>query len=347
MSQGYTLSEISNILGGQVNRDDGTIISRIASLTNAKTGEIAFVNDAKYLKLVAQSAASAFVLRPADAEATDKPTIIVDNPYSYFAKISALLNPPVMPDVGVAQSAVISPSASIPSSCAIGHQVVIGERVVLGDHVTIKNGSVIESDALIGSHTTLEPNVTIKHKIQIGNHCHIFSGAVIGSEGFGYAEEDGKWLKIPQVGRVIIHDHVDIGANTVIDRGALDDTIVHEGVKLDNLIQIGHNCIIGAHTVIAGCVGIAGSAKIGQHCKIGGAAMVLGHLEVVDHVTISPGTMVTRSLTKANTYTALMPYQTHKEWLTTAANIRNIQKLSDKLKQLEREVNQLKVKSNP
>jgi UDP-3-O-[3-hydroxymyristoyl] glucosamine N-acyltransferase len=347
MSQGYTLSEISNILGGQVKRDNGQVINRIASLSNAKTGEIAFVNGSKYLKLIDHSSASAFVLRAEDADATGKPTIIVDNPYTYFAKISALLNPPVVPAIGISQTAVTSPSAVIPSTCAIGHQVVIGDRVVLGEHVTIKNGSVIENDSSLGDHTTLEPNVTIKHQIQIGSHCHIFSGAVIGSEGFGYAEEDGKWLKIPQVGRVIIHDHVDIGANTVIDRGALDDTIVHEGVKLDNLIQIGHNCIIGAHTVIAGCVGIAGSAKIGQHCKIGGAAMVLGHLEVVDHVTISPGTMVTRSLTKANTYTALMPYQTHKEWLTTAANIRNIQKLSDKVKQLEREVNQLKVKSNP
>lgn len=343
MIEGYTLSQISSMLGGQVEGDPTTVIKRIASLSNAHQNEIAFVNDAKYLKLLAASAASAFVLKAEDAGATNKPKIIVDNPYAYFAKISSLLNPPVLPEVGIAASAVISASATIPNTCAIGENVVIGDRVVLGEHVVIKNGSVIENDVFIGSHTRLEPNVTIKHQIQIGSHCNLFSGVVIGSEGFGYAEENGEWLKIPQVGRVVIHDHVDVGANTVIDRGALDDTIIETGVKLDNLIQIGHNCTIGAHTVIAGCVGIAGSAIIGRHCKIGGAAMILGHLTVVDHVTISPGTMVTRSLTKADTYTALMPFQTHKEWLNTAANIRNIQKLTAKLKQLEREVDQVKL----
>jgi UDP-3-O-[3-hydroxymyristoyl] glucosamine N-acyltransferase len=220
--------------------------------------------------------------------------------------------------------------------------VVIGEHVVLGDFVVIGAGSVIEHDVVIQSHTKLEPNVTIKHHVTIGQHCHIFSGAVIGSDGFGYAEEQGVWIKIPQVGHVVIHDHVDIGANTTIDRGALDDTIIAEGVKLDNLIQIGHNCVIGAHTVIAGCVGIAGSARIGRHCKIGGAAMILGHLDVVDHVTISPGSMITRSLLQADTYTALMPFQSHKSWLTTAANIRQLNSLSAKIKLLEKEIALLK-----
>jgi UDP-3-O-[3-hydroxymyristoyl] glucosamine N-acyltransferase len=169
---------------------------------------------------------------------------------------------------------------------------------------------------------------------------------VIGNDGFGYAEQDGIWVKIPQIGRVIIHDFVDIGANTTIDRGAIDDTVIEEGVKLDNLIQIAHNCRIGAHTVIAGCTGVAGSAIIGKHCKIGGAAMILGHLNIVDNVTISPGSMIMRSISKAGTYTALMPSQEHADWLKTAANIRHLTLKTDKMKALEAAIEQLSQASN-
>ncbi|MEK9824926.1 MAG: UDP-3-O-(3-hydroxymyristoyl)glucosamine N-acyltransferase, partial [Methylotenera sp.] len=263
-------------------------------------------------------------------------------PYVYFAKLSALLNPGNVIDIGIAPSATVANTAVIPKSCSIGHQVVIGDHVTLGENVVIGSGCVIESHVVIAEASKLESNVTIKHGCVIGKRCHIFSGAVIGSDGFGYAEEAGRWIKIPQVGRVMIGDDVDIGANTTVDRGALDDTIIEDGVKLDNLIQIGHNCVIGAHTVIAGCVGIAGSARIGRHCKIGGAAMVLGHLEIADHVTISPGSMITRSLTSADTYTALMPFQTHKAWLTTAAKIRHLDAFADKIKQLEKELAMLK-----
>jgi UDP-3-O-[3-hydroxymyristoyl] glucosamine N-acyltransferase len=164
---------------------------------------------------------------------------------------------------------------------------------------------------------------------------------VIGNDGFGYAEEAGRWVKIPQVGRVLIRNNVDIGANTTIDRGTIDDTVIEEGVKLDNLIQIAHNCRIGAHTVIAGCTGIAGSAIIGKHCKIGGAAMILGHLSIADNVTISPGSMIMRSVNKAGTYTALMPSQAHEDWLKTAANIRHLSQLADKMKTLEAAVAKL------
>lgn len=341
MSHGFTLSDITKALGGDIVGDTQTKITRIASLKNAVKGEISFVNETKYLKQLESSEASAVVLKAEHADATDKPKIIVDNPYAYFAKISSFLNPPQLPAVGIAKSAIIHENCTVPSSCAIGDNVVIGAGVKLGEHVVIKSGAVIENNTAIGSHTIVEPNAIIKHHCQIGAHCHILSASVIGSEGFGYAEENGKWLKIPQVGRAIIHDHVHVGANTTIDRGALDDTIIEEGVKLDNLIQIGHNCHIGAHTVIAGCVGIAGSATIGKHCKIGGAAMVLGHLEVADHVTISPGSMITRSLMEADTYTALMPFQSHKDWLQTAAKIRNIDKMAEKIKLLEKALEKL------
>lgn len=342
MSEQYSLGDIVKLLGGRVVGDDSTRIDRVASIANAKSGTITFINGAKYQKAIATCQASAYVLRDNDVDLTPLPKIVVDNPYAYFAKLSALLNPQAEPLLGVSASAVVASSATIPNSCSIAPHVVIGEHVVLGEHVVVSAGCVIEDYVTIADNTRLEPNVTIKHHCDIGQNCHIFSGVVIGSDGFGYAEEAGVWLKIPQVGRVVIHANVDIGANTTIDRGALDDTIIEKGVKLDNLIQIGHNCIIGEHTVIAGCVGIAGSARIGKHCKIGGAAMVLGHLEVADHVTISPGSMITRSLPVADTYTALMPFQTHKAWLNTAAKIRHLEDLSDKIKMLEKEIALLK-----
>ena len=351
MAKQFSLGDIVDALGGRVVGDASTLISRVASIAQASNNDITFLNDSKYLKALASCQAGAFVLRETDADATDKPKIIVDNPYAYFAKISTLFNPAPTYKLGIAASAVVEPSATIPASCSIGALAIIGENVSLGENVVIGQGCVIENDVIIASNTRLEPNVIIKHHCEVGENCHIFSGVVIGSDGFGYAEEAGVWLKIPQVGRVIIHANVDIGANTTIDRGALDDTIIEEGVKLDNLIQIGHNCIIGAHTVIAGCVGIAGSARIGKHCKIGGAAMVLGHLEVVDHVTISSGSMITRSLLVADTYTALMPFQTHKAWLNTAAKIRHLEDTSDKIKSmadkiklLEKEIALLKSK---
>lgn len=346
MAKKYSINEIAEILGGQVLGDGSVLISKVSSAANAKPGDISFINDSKYQKALASSQASAWVLRANDQGLTDLPRIVVDNPYAYFAKISTLLNPAAPVTLGIASTAVVASSAIIPDSCSIGALAVIGDNVTLGENVIIGHGCVVENDVTISSNTRLEPNVTIKHHCEIGENCHIFSGAVIGSDGFGYAEEDGVWLKIPQVGRVVIHANVDIGANTTVDRGALDDTIIEEGVKLDNLIQIGHNCIIGAHTVIAGCVGVAGSARIGKHCKIGGAAMILGHLEIADNVTISPGSMITRSLTSADTYTALMPFQTHKAWLNTAAKIRHLDSftdgLTDKIKQLEKEIALLK-----
>ena len=239
-------------------------------------------------------------------------------------------------------TAAIHVGAKVPASCSIGAHAVIETGVKLGEHVVIGAGCVVERNSIIGNYTVLEANVTIKNGTQIGKHCHLFSGCVIGNDGFGYAEEmqdiNKRWVKIPQIGRVVIHDYVDIGANTTVDRGAIDDTVIEEGVKLDNLIQIAHNSRIGAHTVIAGCTGIAGSAIIGKHCKIGGAAMILGHLTIADDVTISPGSMIMRSIHKAGTYTALMPSQAHEDWLKTAANIRHLTQLTDKIKTLEQAI---------
>lgn len=339
----FTLQQITQALGGTASEGLEVSISRVGSLALAQAGAISFFNDTKYTAQLSNSAASAIIIRPEHASLTSLPKIVTDNPYAYFARVSALLNPTYIAPKGVHASAVVDASSTIPISCSIAAKAVIEANVTLGENVTIGAGCIIERNSNLGDNTILEANVTIKHGTQVGANCHLFSGCVIGNDGFGYAEEAKDstkyWVKIPQVGRVIIHNHVDIGANTTIDRGTIDDTVIEEGVKLDNLIQIAHNCRIGAHTVIAGCTGIAGSAIVGKHCKIGGAAMILGHLNIADNVTISPGSMIMRSINKAGTYTALMPSQAHDDWLKTAANIRSLtphlSQLADKIKALE------------
>lgn len=341
MSTSYSLREIVSRLGGDVLGVDDIHISRVASLANAQAGQISFLTDSKYRSVLATTKASAVILTPENRDITSLPRIVTDNPYAYFAKVSDLLNPQPQYEAGVNQGASIAPSATVPASCTIMAHAVIGANVVLGERVVVHPGCVIGEGVEVGADSVLHANVTLYHHCVIGERCSIFSGSVIGGDGFGYAPDNGRWVKIPQVGRVVIENDVDIGANTTIDRGAIDDTIIHEGCKIDNLVQIGHNCRIGAHSVIAGCVGIAGSAVLGKHCRIGGAAMILGHLEIADGVTVSPGSMITRSLTKTDTYTALMPFQSHDEWLRTAAGIRRLGELAERVKQLEKQLSSL------
>lgn len=342
MSARYSLEEIVAKLGGELVGDGSLEISRVASLASARAGHISFITDSKYLSKLAVTQASAIILSPDNREQTTVPRIVTDNPYAYFAKVSDLLNPRRTYMPGIHPTATIDPTAQIPASCTIQPYAVIGANVVLGENVVIEAGSFIGDGVEIGDDSILQANTVVYHECTIGKRCIIASGVVIGADGFGYANDGERWVKIPQVGSVLLEDDVEVGANTTIDRGALDDTIIEQGVKLDNLIQIGHNCRVGAHSVIAGCVGIAGSAQIGRNCRIGGAAMILGHLEIADNVTVSPGSMITRSLLKAGTYTALMPFQSHEEWLKTAANIRRLGDLSERVKELEKELAALK-----
>ena len=342
MRVSYSLREIAAQLGGEVLGDGDVAVSRMASLANAGPGDLSFLSDSKYRSLLAATSASAVVVGKDASDATHLPRIVTDNPYAYFARVSSLLNPVTEPVPGIHSSAVIDATASVPASASVGPHVVIGRDARIGEFAVIGAGAVIGDHVTIGDHTALHANVTIYYGCELGSNCIVSSGVVIGADGFGYAEDQGRWVKIPQVGRVLIGNDVEIGANTAIDRGALDDTIIEEGVKLDNLIQIGHNCRIGAHTVIAGCVGIAGSTRIGRHCRIGGAGMILGHLEIADGVTVSPGSMITRSLTKTDTYTALMPFQPHDKWLKTAAHLRHLGDMADRITQLEKELEALK-----
>ncbi len=341
MSSSFFLQEIVAKFGGELISGDAVNIHRVSSLSYAQAGHISFIADSKYLPVLANTQASAVIVGPAHRDATQLPRIVTDNPYAYFAKVSALLNPPLQYQAGIASSARVDASALVPASCCIAEHVYIAAGVVLGESVVIGPGSVVMAGTHIADETVLEARVTVYHACEIGKRCHLSAGAVIGADGFGYAPDGDKWLKIPQIGRVIIKDDVVVGANTTIDRGALDDTVIEEGVKLDNLIQIGHNCIIGANTVIAGCVGIAGSARIGRNCRIGGAAMILGHLQIANGVTITPGSMITRSLNKKGTYTALMPFQEHEDWLKTAANIRKMNTLAERVKLLEQALSAL------
>jgi len=342
MRVSYSLREIATQLGGEVLGDDSVVVSRMASLAGARAGDLSFLANSKYRSLLASSRASAVVVGREDAAETDLPRIVTDNAYAYFARVSTLLNPQDVVEPGVHASATVHPSVDLPASACIAAHVHVGRGCAIGENVVIGAGCVIAEQVTIGAGTRLDANVTVYSGCEIGEDCILSSGVVVGADGFGYAEDAGRWVKIPQVGRVVIGNAVEIGANTTIDRGALDDTIIEEGVKLDNLIQIGHNCRIGAHTVIAGCVGVAGSARIGRHCKIGGAAMILGHLEIADGVTISPGSMITRSLVKTDTYTALMPFQTHANWLKTAAHIRHLDDMAARIAHLETELVALK-----
>jgi len=324
MGQTITSGDLVKKLGGELIGDSNILINSVASLESAHKNSISFFNNPRYSDLLRTTKAAVVIVNRESLSFRSGVSIVIDNPYLYFAKVSQLLNPSKSLKKEVHKSAIIHPSCKLGLDIYIGPNVVIDENVSIDDGVVIHAGSMIEADSVIGKASVIHPHVVIKANTVIGKNCTLYAGCVIGSDGFGYAKDDNKWLAIPQTGRVILGDNVDIGSNSTIDRGTLDDTIISSGVKIDNLVQIGHNCMIGENTIIAGCVGIAGSAKIGKNCAIGGAAMILGNLSITDNVTISPGSMITRSIKSSGTYSALMPFQDHEAWLKTAAKIRRL-----------------------
>jgi len=299
-----TLGQIVQRLGGRVAGDPQTRVHQVASLEGAQAKHISFFTGSRYRAQLAATRAGAVVLGPEAEAETALPRIVAENPYAYFARLSQLFNPLVHQGPGVHAAAVVAKSAK------------------LGARVSVGAGCVVGEGAIIGEDSTLYPRVVIYPGCTIGARAILHAGVVIGADGFGIAEEDGRWVKIPQIGSVRIGEDVEIGANTTVDRGAIDDTVIEEGAKLDNQIQVGHNVRIGAHTAIAGCAGIAGSADIGRHCTIGGAAIILGHLRIVDHVNISAGTLVSRSILKPGTYTGVYPFDEHSSWARAAAELR-------------------------
>jgi UDP-3-O-[3-hydroxymyristoyl] glucosamine N-acyltransferase len=338
----YSLADIAARFGGQVMGDAGTLVQQIGTLEKAGKGQIAFLANARYRKQLEASTASAVILSKADADTTELPRIVCDNPYSYFARLSAFLNPLRDYAPGIHATAVIGQDTRISPQAHIGPQVTVGDGAAIGAGTVVMAGCVIGENATLGGNTRLYPRVTVYHDCVIGDHVILHSGAVIGADGFGIAMEEGRWLKIPQIGRVIIGDHVEIGANTTVDRGALDDTVIEEGVKLDNQIQVAHNVHIGAHTAIAGCVGIAGSAIIGKYCRIGGSAGILGHLQIADHVEIASFTLIGKSITEAGSYAGIYPFSKNDEWRNNAVHLRHLGELVKRVKALEKEIESLK-----
>ncbi|SHG70135.1 UDP-3-O-(3-hydroxymyristoyl)glucosamine N-acyltransferase [Massilia sp. CF038] len=344
---GTRLGELVERLGGQLAGDPNIEVQGIAPLLEAGVSHISFLSNSKLRAQAAQCGAAALIVSPNDDEiiaATYQGArIVTKNPYAYFARAAQYFASltAIVPAPGIAPSAVVDSSARVAASAHIGAQVTIEAGAVVGEGAVIGAGCFIGREAEIGAGTELFANVTFHAKCRIGARGIIHSGAVIGTDGFGFANEGGVYIKIPQTGRVIIGDDVDIGANTTIDRGALADTIIEDGVKLDNQIQIGHNCHIGAHTAMAGCVGVAGSAKIGKYCTFGGAAMVLGHLTIADHVHISSGSMVSRSILEAGQYTGFYPLAKNADWEKTAAIVRNLDTMRDKIRALEKTIKTL------
>lgn len=339
MQGGLRLDEIVARLGGTLAGDGSLLVSQVGALASASAGQITFLAQPKYWQQLQSTKASAVIVSPQFSSATSLPCIIHPNPYAYYARVVALLNPQPQRPRGVHPSAVVH--CAVPPSASVGENVTIGEGVTIGENVTFYQGCVIGEGVSIGDDSLLYPNVVVYRDCVLGKRVVIQAGAVIGGDGFGFAKDGERWIKIPQIGRVVIGDDVEIGANTSIDRGALDDTIIGDGVKLDNQIQIAHNVSIGDHAAIAGCVGVAGSTKIGRRSTIGGAAMIIGHLELADDVHISAGSMVTKSLRKPGQYTSIFPIEEHHDWLHNAAQIKRLAKLAERVSELEKKLEQM------
>jgi UDP-3-O-[3-hydroxymyristoyl] glucosamine N-acyltransferase len=337
-SRTYRLGEIVAQLGGELVGDPDAEICRIASLESAGPGDLSFLSHSRYRPHLQRTRASAVILARSERDATTLPRILCDDPYVYYARAAQLLNTEDRPDPGVHPRAVVEAGAQVAASATVGPGCYIGPRAKLEDRVIIEAACTIGADARIGEDSRLHPSVTVYPRCVIGKRALIHSGVVIGADGFGIAPEAGRWIKIPQTGRVIIGDDVEIGANTTIDRGALDDTVIEDGVKLDNHIQIGHNVRVGAHTVMAGCVAVAGSTRIGRHCAIGGAARIIGHVNIADHVTISAATVVLRPIPRAGVYSGALPSAPSREWAKTVAHLRSLDGLVKRIRELEKKL---------
>ena len=331
-ARALTLGEIVAQLGGEAVGDPGTRLSGVATLDSAGPEHIAFLANPKYRARLATTRAGAVILGRGDRDAATMPRIVSDNPYAYYARTVALFHPEEPPKPGIHPFAQIDASSNVDAHAEIGAFVVIGSGCTVSAGARIGAHCVLGNGVSVGEGTRLYPRVTVYDGCSIGARCILHSGVVIGADGFGQARDAGRWVKIPQVGGVRIGDDVEVGANTTIDRGALDDTVIGEGVKLDNQIQIGHNVVIGAHTVIAGCTGISGSVTIGRDCLIGGGVGITGHLSIADGVTISGFSFISKSITAPGTYTSGMPQMPHSEWLRNAAHLRRLDELWKKLR---------------
>ncbi len=351
------LGDLAQVVGGLLTGDPDQTVARVASLETAGPDCISFLASPRYVGQLLTTQAGCVIVAPAlreqafarsgadtgagtgaVARGSSTATIVCEDPYYAFAKLTQwwARQRRTAPTVGVHASAVIEPGARLHASASVGPLAYVGAGARIGAGAWVGAQAHVGAGAVIGEETVLKPHVVLGDGCFIGAHGIVHAGAVIGADGFGFAPHQGRWEKIEQLGAVRIGDHVEIGANTCIDRGALEDTVLEEGVKLDNLVQIGHNVTIGAHTAFAGCVGVAGSARIGRHCTAGGGAIILGHLEIVDHVHITAATVITRSIHKPGQYSGLFPFDDNASWEKNAATLRQLHALRDRLRALEK-----------
>jgi len=334
------LGELALLLGAELVGDANRVINRIGPLESADALTIGFLANPRYQSQLATTQAGCVIVAPALRELASArgAALVCADPYLAFARLTQwwAASQRRAPVLGIHASAVVEEGASIDATASIGAQAYIGRGARIGAGAVIGPQCHLGEATLVGQGTWLKPRVVLSDACRIGQRGIVHSGAVIGADGFGFAPTEGRWEKIEQLGAVTIGDDVEIGANTCIDRGALEDTVLEDGVKLDNLVQIGHNVRIGAHTAFAGCVGVAGSARIGRHCTAGGGAIILGHLEIVDHVHITAATLITRSIHKPGQYSGSFPFDDNASWEKNAATLRQLHALRDRLRALER-----------
>lgn len=335
-----TLGEIARYLGLELRGDDALVVDGIAPLASAQGKQISFLSNPRFSKELSQTRAAAVILKPEFAAECRTAVLVSDNPYLSFARLTALFDDAPRAKPGIAASALVDPSVHLGNGVSIGPNVVIGANAVIGDNTIIGANSVVGDHCRIGSGCHLHANVTLYHRVRMGDEVTIHSGTVIGADGFGFAPR-GKgqgWEKIHQLGGVVIGNRVDIGANSCIDRGALDDTVIGNGVIIDNQVQIAHNCIIGDNTAIAGCVGIAGSTVIGKNCTLAGGVGVAGHLEIVDGVHVTSMSLVTGSITQSGSYSSGTAMMDTRQWRKSAVLFSHLEELQQRLRTLEKKL---------
>ncbi|MDH3947429.1 MAG: UDP-3-O-(3-hydroxymyristoyl)glucosamine N-acyltransferase [Gammaproteobacteria bacterium] len=343
---GFTLKQLADVIDGVVDGDATIEIDSINTPAEALSGQITFLSDSRYKKELQNTSASAVILRQEDRAACPVTALIVSNPYAAYAEVANLLYPAQREIAGIHPTAVVDDSCEIAADVWIGPHCVIGRDVRIESGCQIGPGCLIEHNAQIGADSVLIGNVAIMHHCAIGQRVLAHPGAVVGSDGFGQANDNGRWIKIPQVGRAIIGDDVEIGANTTIDRGSIGDTVVEEGVKLDNLIHIAHNVRVGAHTVMAAGTGIAGSTTIGRNCMIGGSVGISGHLSIADNVTLTGRTTVLQSVKESGVYSSGTPVETNRQWHKNYTRFKQLDEMAKRIKNLEKLVAKLEGKGN-
>ena len=336
-----TLGAVAELIGAKLEGDPNHLVSGLATLASALPHQVSFLANMKYAHQLDSSQAGAVILHADQAQLFSGHCLVIENPYLGYAKLSQSFAP-IPYYSAIDKTAQVDPTAILGRGVNLAAGTVIGPYVNLGNHVSIGPNSVVGSHSKIGEHTNIAANVTLYHDIEVGAHCRIHSGAVIGADGFGFAKDGPDWVKIAQLGGVIIDDHVEVGAGTTIDRGALDNTIIGYGVKLDNQVQIAHNVVLGDYTAIAGCTAIAGSTKLGKHCTIAGACGITGHLTLVDGVHVTAMSLVTHSITEPGAYSSGTGLDKNQKWRRNATRFKQLEQMAKRLKQLELEIVQLR-----